>query len=227
MGKLFNEFRNIVRRKSLEPEVVEAHRELLLNRTRSISLIALGVLPFTVLAYFYFAHRELLIKALPFMAISELGLVFIAWCVSRPFFRRHYHLPVFILVAFVTNFAESTLIAVLGGGGNFLFPDLLMNFGVATFLPGNLFWIAATLGALPPTYLLAEWVTGRGLHNEVVVSNLIYLTDVTVMAVIGSQIILSLFIREKRSQLKLRDANEKLQSLDQAKSAFLPMSVTS
>ena len=169
MGKTINELRNIFRTKNLEPEVVEAHRDLLLNRTRWISLVALGVLPFTVLTYFYFAHRDLLFEALPFMAISELGLVFIVWCVSRPFFRKHYHFPVFILVAFITNFAESTLISILGGGGNFLFPYLLMNFGVATFLPGNLIWIVVTLGALPPTYLLAEWVAGRGLQDEVVV----------------------------------------------------------
>lgn len=205
----------------LEPEVQEAHRALLLSRTRSIAIVALGVLPFTVLAYFYVNHRELMGQVLPLLVISETALFVLIWSLKLKFFQRHYHLPVFILTGVICNFAESTLFPLTQTGHSFfLFPYLLMDFGVATFLPGALPWIAATLAVLPPTYFMAEWLSGADVASAGVTSNLIYLIDVAAMAVIGNQIILSLFVREKRHQLQLHAANERLKDLDQAKSSF-------
>lgn len=222
MGKLLRRLRlNLDSNLHLEPEIHAAHRELLLHRTRVISYVALGVLPFTVLSFFYFGMREVFVKTIPIVSIAVLGLVGLIFCLRLKFFRKHYHLPVFILTGIICNFAESTLFPLTGGSsGFFLFPYLLMFFGVATYLPGNLYWITLTLGILPPSFFFAEYIAGHDITSKVMISNLIYLSDVALMAVIANQIMFTMFLREKRTQLELQKVNTKLKELDQAKSNF-------
>jgi len=60
-------------------------------------------------------------------------------------------------------------------------------------------------------------VTGKDLSSQIVSRNIIYLIDAAALGILGNRIFYQFFIRDKKNQIKLQEANNKLQELDKAK----------
>jgi signal transduction histidine kinase len=106
-------------------------------------------------------------------------------------------------------------------GANFFFPFFMIYFVFVLFYVLDVKWILMTSSAVITSYLIGIALRPEGfaLHPEEV-QNLIYLANLSGIAVVGSRILARLFFDEKRSRLELAKANEGLRELDHAKTSF-------
>lgn len=211
MRKILNTIYQQISFKGIEPSILEAHQKHLLERIRITSIAVSFMAVFTVLPYFYFIHRAQFLSSIKFCALAFLGFLTLLPLSHVRFFQKHYHSLIFSMSAIVANIVVCLLISLIENDhGSFLFPYFLIDFGTAVLMPGNLIWISATLGVLPFSYLFTEWSIGNNILSEGIISNFINLCDCSLFGIIGNQVLLALFFRDKRNQLKLEMANEKL-----------------
>jgi len=81
-------------------------------------------------------------------------------------------------------------------------------------------WVLLSCISLIITYIVSEIFMGRNLSSAQISSNIIYLVDCAALSLIGNRAFYSFFIRDTKSQLALKVANEQLKSLDKEKSEF-------
>jgi signal transduction histidine kinase len=209
-----------------DPEVREERRRVLLERSRVACWIAFTLLPFTFVVYLGRFHPERLKAGIVATTIAVSAVAALWLALRRGLFDRCFHLPFFLLMGVICNFSQGALLQLGGGGAtsDIFFPYFLIFFGMATLFPTRLSWASLTCALTVATYPVSEWLGHALLGNpwtlRAVVVNGIRLFEYAFITLIGNRVISDLFVRERRSQVDLKRANEKLRELDRLKSDF-------
>jgi signal transduction histidine kinase/CheY-like chemotaxis protein len=202
--------------------MVEEHRQTVLFRSKVSAWIAAVVIPFTIFVYVLAFQPQSLGTAIAITAAAELGVILVLVGLQTELFRRHFHLPFFLLVGIVCEFTESAILQLTGGGAqsNFLFPYFLVLFGVAALFPSRSRWAVAAVVMAPVTYVVGELFVQGSIESGPPIAKLILLADYAFIAAIANRVTTRIFFSEVENRLALEVANKQLRELDKAKSDF-------
>lgn len=206
-----------------DPQLLAAHRDTVLARTRIAAWAAAVVMPSTIVGYFWLVEHLPIRLALLASVLADAGVAVVLLAVRAvERGRRGYHLPFFLLVGVVCSGTEAALLQWMGGarGSQFLFPYFLILFGIATLFPARLRWAVASVAMVPLTYLVSELVMWGELAQGRPVVALLLLLETGFIAVIGNRVTTRTFFREVEHRQALERANTQLRELDKAKSDF-------
>lgn len=208
--------------KPLPPSLRDAHRELILFRTRIACPLAGFLYFFTIFLYNHFYAPEKVLSGLGCIALPAAFFVLLIYFSLRlQFIQRHYQLPLVLILGVANTFAASANFQLTGGNtGFFFFPYFLIYLAITIFFPGTLLWVFATCVAQIIGYMISELWVGHNLVVPQVSSNIIYLIDAALLSIVANRIVYRLFLRDREAQMVLEEANLKLKQLDQIKSNF-------
>lgn len=198
----------------------EEHRKLILHRTKIGCWVAAPIVPVTVFLYNSSFFPDKLTAGMVVGGLVGCFIFLLQFTTRLRFIQKHYEAPLALLLLAAMLAATVNMQLTDGAAGYFYFPYFLLFIGMAIYFPASLRWVFMVAVAVVVSYIGSEWWAGRDLHSPRFLSNLIYLVDAALIGVVGNRLIYQLFIRDKQNQIKLEQANEKLQELDQAKSFF-------
>jgi signal transduction histidine kinase len=205
-----------------DPHVAAERARTLTARATVSCWVALGIIPFTIVAYdAAFYPAQLARGALTAVAADALIVVLLVG-LRRRLFDSCAWLPFALLAGVICNVTEAVNLLLTGGPveSDFVFPYYLISFGIAILYPAQLIAVVGTAALLPLGYLLAAVVVHEPLGAKHFVSNLMLLVDAAAITCIGNTVVTNLFLREVSLRMDLEKANEQLRELDRLKSEF-------
>jgi signal transduction histidine kinase/CheY-like chemotaxis protein len=200
----------------------EEHRRTVLYRSWVSALIALVVMPFTILTFVAREQPRSLEPALLISALSCAGALAVLLLLRRRAFDRTPHLPFVLLVLCVCYPTEAVVLQLTGGGArsDFLFPYFVVLFGMATLYPSRFGWALAVAAGAPLSYVASELLAGRDVGEGRAFSQLILLLDAGLICAFANRVTTRIFFSEAGSRLALQEANARLLEVDRLKSEF-------
>ena len=207
---------------SLGPELIAAQREVVLSRVVILIWISTIVMPTTIWSYVYFTAPEQLEAAVWIVLLAIVVVLALRSLVIRGVFDRFYHLAMLLLVGGVFGPTGAAIIELTHAAQNdFFFAFFLIYFAFAALFPAHVLWILMTSLALITSYTGARlFRPEQPIFDGQLVSNLIYLVELTLISVILNRVVSRLYFDERRSRIQLARANESLRELDRAKTQF-------
>lgn len=206
---------------SLTGRLRDEHQKLLLNRTRVSCITAPFLYAIGIFSYNALYHPESFFGSLVAVLPPSMGCLLLLYTLKSEFVQKHYQWPLFIILTIFTNFSEAVNYHLTGGlEGWFFFPYFLIYIAITIYYPATLGWVVVTCFSTIPWYVGTEALMDRNLFSPKVISNVLFLIDSMIMAIVGNRIIYRLYIRDKLGQFALEQANAKLAALDKAKSEF-------
>jgi len=197
------------------------HQKYLLRFSWVGCLTAAALFVFTIMTYNYLYYPHLLVEGLWACVPPAGGCLLLFKTLRTNWIKKHYQFPIFLILAIFATYAASVNMQLTGGGkGSFFFPFFLIFIGIAVYYPAELRWVVATCLIPIGGYISSELWMGRNIFSESVGSNIVYLIDAAVLCLVGNRIFYRLFIHDKKNQIALEEANERLKELDRAKSLF-------
>ena len=199
-----------------------AQCETVLARTQVLFWVAVGGMPTTCLAYVYMFARPKLEAALAMVGLALVGVTALRVAITLGHFRTHYHLTMLLIVGGVFGpLASGVLELTQGSSGDFFFAFFMIFFSFTALYPAESKWILGTSLTVIVSLVLSRLVRPAGERFDgVLVSNLIYLVELTFMGTVMNRVVYRLFFDEKKARLELAEANKGLRELDRAKSSF-------
>jgi signal transduction histidine kinase/CheY-like chemotaxis protein len=205
-----------------EPWLREEHQRMVLHRTQVAALIAVVVMPFTILTDALVHRPDARVQMLA-VSVAADALALALWFALRARrFDRLPYLPFFLLVVGICYPTESYVLQLTGGGAesHFIYPYFVVLFGLATLFPAHAAWAAAAIAAAPVSYWVSELAASGSLAPGRPTSQLILLIDSAFIAFFASRVTTRLFFREAEHRFALERANVQLRELDRAKGEF-------
>ncbi|GEM_PF-1077139 len=203
----------------IDARILAAENQQLQARVKITAWIAFFMAPVTITAYLFFFFPEHLQEGFFVSLIGASFVLLVLLGLTIPFFQRRAHLLLFILALSCQFFIVGTL-QITNGDKHFLFPYMLIFFGVAAYMHGNAGWILATLFSVPLGYAVFAGLQNDAFTSKAVMSNLMYLTDVSILAFAGNRMMTRLSRKNKMQQIELEEANQKLIEMDKIRSGF-------
>jgi hypothetical protein len=188
-------------------ELRAAQRDVILHRTVVLIWISVFVMPTTIWSFMYVAARASFGHAVWIVLAAVAAVLALRLAVLRGAFRRHPHLAMVALVGGVFGPTGAAIMAMATArGGSFLFAYFLIYFAFTALFPADALWIAVTSAAIIAGYVVASLAQ----PDPALVSNLIYLVDLTVIGVVLNRVLCKLFFDERRARIELRGARDAL-----------------
>jgi hypothetical protein len=182
-------------------------RDVILHRTVVLIWISVFVMPTTIWSFMYITAPAYLGHAV-WIVLGAVGAVLaLRLALVRGALRRHYHLAMLALVGGVFGPTGSAIMALANAsGGSFLFAFFMIYFAFTALFPADALWIVATSAAIITSYIAASLVQ----HDPALISNLIYLVELTFIGVVLNRVLCRLFFDERRARIELRGARDAL-----------------
>ncbi len=191
-------------------ELIDAQREVILQRTAVLIWISVIVMPTACLTFIYFTARHQIVIA-SWIIAAAIGTVLLhRVAVGRGWYHKHYHLAMLLLVGGVFGPTGSAIMS-LGrtSGGSFLFAFFLIYFAFTALFPADARWIIFTSLAVMGSYVLSSWITfGNPTADPELVNNLIYFGELTFIGVVLNRVLCQLFFDERSARIELRGARD-------------------
>ncbi len=203
-------------------QFIEEHRQTVLLRTRVAAIVALVVIPLTILSFFA-KTAEGLQLAVRVVVPSVAGVLLVLVLLRTRFGQKHYSLPFFVLVGVVCAGTEAVLLQLAPPADRqlFLFPYFLVLFGIATLFPTSFGWALAAAAMQPLTYVISELIAHGYIGYGQPVSDLLLLIDYVIITVFANRVTTRLFFSELEHRYGLERANQRLRDLDRARTEFI------
>ncbi len=200
----------------------DAQRDVVLERAEILIWISVFVMPTTIWTFVYFLARPGFGLAVAIVLTAVAGVLVQRALIVRGFFDKHYHLAMLLLVGGIFGPTGAAIVEVSRKSqADFFFTFFLIFFSFTALFPANASWILATAGTLIASYVGVRVFRPEGLvFDAELISNLIYLSELTFIGVVLNRVVVSLFFDERRARFELAGANEELRELDRAKSTF-------
>jgi signal transduction histidine kinase len=202
-------------------ELRAAQREVILSRTVVLIWISVFVMPTTILLYVYLLAPDHFGSAV-WIVLAAVGAVLVhRSLVVRGVFNPHYHVAMLLLVGGVFGPTGAAIAEISRASGDFFFAFFLIFFAFTSLFPADVRWVVLTSLAVMASYAGARTFRPEGLlFSAELISNLIYLGQLTFIGVVLNRVVCKLFFDEKLVRIELAQANQGLMELDQAKTAF-------
>ena len=202
-------------------ELLTAHRETMLSRTQVLIWMGVVVMPTAIWGFTGYFKPDSFGTAVGIVLAAIVAVLLLNVFIKRGSFDKHYHLPLTLTVGGVFGPVAASILALTReSDGNYLFAYFLIYFAFTSLFPASAGWLLFTSAMVIGTYVavfLAIIPTG---FDATMVSNILYMLELTFIGLILNRVICKLFFDEKRIRLELRDANAGLRELDQAKTQF-------
>jgi len=188
-------------------ELRAAQRDVILDRTVVLIWISVFVMPTTIWSFMYLTAPAQLGHAVWIVLAAVAAVLALRFGLARGAFHRRYHLAMLALVGGVFGPTGSAIMALANAsGGSFLFAFFMIYFAFTALFPADALWIVATSAAIITSYIAASLVQ----HDPALISNLIYLVELTFIGVVLNRVLCRLFFDERRARIELRGARDAL-----------------
>ena len=203
-------------------QVAAERARTLLARATTSCWVALGIIPFTIVAYDAALFPAQVGRGALAALAADALIVLLLVGLRRRLFDGCAWLPFALLAGVICNVTEAANLLLTGGPAesNFVFPYSLISFGIAILYPAQLVAVVATAALLPLGYLLVSVGAHEPLGAKNFVSNFMLLVDAAAITCIGNTVLTNLFLREIKLRIDLERANEQLREMDRLKSVF-------
>ena len=202
-------------------ELREAQREAMLARTQVLIWMSVVVMPTAIWGFTGYFKPGAMGLAVPIVLGAIFAVLVLNVLIKRGVFHRLYQLPLLLTVSGVFTPVASAILALTHeSDGNYFFAFFLIYFAFTPLFPASASWmLAASLLNIVSYVVVYLALVPDGL-DVTMVSNILYMLELTFIGTIANRVISKLFFDEKRGRLELRDANVGLRELDQAKTQF-------
>lgn len=189
----------------------DAQRDLILSRVVMLVWVGSVMMPLAIWLLTALTAPEALGSVVRFVAIGEIGALVIRALVKRGAFDKIPHLAMFLLVACVFGpVASATCVALQVYGTHFYFSYFLIVTAFVSLFPAELGWVLLTCLALDASYAVSLFFRSNAQFDSETITNLLYLIDMNVLAVMLNRIVSGLFFEERKTRLELREARDAL-----------------
>ncbi|MFT4974188.1 MAG: signal transduction histidine kinase [Myxococcota bacterium] len=207
----------------------EAQKALILSRTVVLIWISVVVMPTAIWGHTGLMAPQHLPAAIGIVLTAIAAVLLLRIAVVRGVFDNHYHLPMLVLVGGIFGLTGAAILELtIEAESNFFFAFFLIYFAFTSLFPAEVIWILATSAMLIASYVGVNMAwPGPFEVDSLLISNLIYLLELTFIGVVLNRVITKLFFNERLAQIKLGLANDELGranddllELDRAKTTF-------
>ena len=188
-------------------ELRGAQRDVILSRTAILIWISVFVMPTTNLPFVFMTAPDRMAAASWIIAGAVGAVLLLRLALARGAFRVHYHLAMVVLVGGVFGPVASAYMALTSAsGGSFLFAFFLIYFAFTALFPADAQWILVTSAAIVASYVITSLIH----PDPALVSNLLYLFQLTFIGVVLNRVLCKLFFDERIARIELRRARDAL-----------------
>ncbi len=203
-------------------ELVKAQRETILSRTVVLIWISVVVMPTAIGGFALVSSPDLLFPVGSIVAVAVTAVLLHRHFIVRGLFHKHYHMAMLVLVGGIMGPTGAAVLELTRNSReDFFFSYFLIFFAFTSLFPASATWILATSGALIGSRALMEFIFhGAGLGGAQVISDMLYLVELTFIGLVLNRVVCKLFFAERLAQVELALANNGLRELDRAKTEF-------
>lgn len=204
-----------------EEELRAAQRESMLSRTQVLIWMSTVVMPTAIWGFTGFFKPDSIWTAVWIVLAAVAAVLVLNKLIRRGTFDRYYHLPLALTVGAIFSPVASSILALTReSDGNYFFAYFLIFFAYTSLFPASTAWMLGTSALVIASYVGVFLAIVPDGFDANMVSNILYLLELTFIGLIVNRIVSGLFFDEKRTRLELREANVGLRELDQAKTRF-------
>ena len=204
-----------------QEELIRAQRDTILSRTVVLIWMSLFVMPSAIWGFTGYFEPDQFTTAIAIVLTAIAAVLVIRAMIVRGMFDKHYHLALALVVGGVFSPVASAILALTrNSDGNYLFAYFLIYFAFMSLFPTSVAWVLITSGLVIAGYIGVYLAIVPDGLDATMVSNILYMVELTFMGVILNRVICRLFFDEKRIRMELYQANSGLMELDQTKTRF-------
>jgi hypothetical protein len=191
-------------------ELAAARATIVLSRVVALAWVAALMMPFAIFIFVGVVAPAKLPQAVTIVGMAEVAVFVIRALVKRGVFDRTPQLAPLVLVGLVFGPVASSVCELIRAQGDFFFAYFLIAIAFISLFPVEVSVVLAICAALFVSYASALLFRPRLELDTPTATNLLYLVDITVLAIVFNRILTALFFDERLARIGLRGARDAL-----------------